>query len=128
MLESSENARTASLWISNGALRGQIPFPLKVLERHPHSPQTFIPLDEGRYLVVACHSSAEDEPDLATLRAFIATSTQIVTFAQSVWHHPLTILDGPMEFAVAMTLVKGAENDEFFQLTTPLSVEMQQAN
>ncbi|KAK8102677.1 ureidoglycolate hydrolase [Apiospora sp. TS-2023a] len=103
---------------------------VKVLERHPFTSQTFIPLTADaskRYLVIVAPSlppSALDEglpvpdlsksyssssssppppsplpgrgmPDLARLRAFIATGEQAVTYGAGTWHAPMVALGPP---------------------------------
>lgn len=100
-----------------------------VLERHPFTTQTFVPLSgaDGRpaqYLVVVAPSfapSAADEglpvperdeddglpgrglPDVSRLRAFVATGGQAVTYAPGTWHAPMVALVKPnaaVDFAV----------------------------
>jgi ureidoglycolate lyase len=73
-------------------------FEVRLLERHPRSTQVFIPMAcAKRYLVVVC--LGEKEPDLKTLRAFIAGKDQGVTYHPGVWHHPLIALDQVTDFA-----------------------------
>ncbi|KAI0134243.1 putative ureidoglycolate hydrolase [Xylariales sp. AK1849] len=97
---------------------------LKVMERHPFTTQTFVPLtaDAGkRYLVIVAPSLApgkmderlpvpvpeeEEEdgmkpqlpgrglPDVSRLRAFIATGEQAVTYGAGTWHAPMVALGG----------------------------------
>lgn len=97
-------------------------FPVTVLERHPYTTQTFIPLSadpEKRFLVIVAHTllpspaiehlpvppSPSDAqklsgrtlpgrglPDFRRLRAFIATSKQAVTYGAGTWHAPMVAL------------------------------------
>ncbi len=93
-------------------------FRVTVLERHPFTTQTFVPLTAdpaGRYLVIVAPSlppTAADEgfpvpattneqgtplpgrglPDVAHLRAFIATIEQAVTYGAGTWHAPMVAL------------------------------------
>lgn len=93
-------------------------FQVKILERHPFTSQTFIPLglskkegDETRYLVVVAPSlppSARDQslpvptasiglpgrglPDLLRMRAFMAHGSQAVTYGAGTWHAPMAVL------------------------------------
>ena len=96
-------------------------FPVTVLERHPFTSQTFVPLradSQSRYLVVVAPSlspSAKDQqlpvpslrppemvanrelpgrglPDLKGVRAFIATTDQAVTYGAGTWHSPMVAL------------------------------------
>ena len=117
----SEAAGSASLWISRATNLQALPLQLVVMERHPHSAQTFIPLERGRYLVAVCDALVDGAPDPATCKVFIAGPDQAVTIARNVWHHPMTVLDGPLEFAVAMTL-KGGGDDVFVDLARGIDV------
>ena len=72
---------------------------IKVLERHLHTNQGFIPMgpgftkegDEGLketargYLVVVAQNGKDDKPDLETMRAFIATSAQGIVYNTGIW-------------------------------------------
>ncbi|KAI9279081.1 ureidoglycolate hydrolase-domain-containing protein [Sporodiniella umbellata] len=81
----------------------QLPFTVKLLERHPYSTQAFIPMTSGGtrgYLVVVALNGIDDRPDMSTLRAFIASSTQGISYRQGVWHHPMIALDCVTDFAV----------------------------
>ena len=100
--------------------------PLRVdrLERHPYSAQTFVPLGTSRYLVIVCGADAGGDPDPHTLRAFVAAPEQVVTYARNVWHHPMALIDGPMEFAVAMALTGRQDDDVFLGLSTQVSIVM----
>ncbi|RDL40382.1 RmlC-like cupin [Venustampulla echinocandica] len=89
-------------------------FPVEILERHPYTTQTFIPLglsqseaDQARYLVIVAPSldpSPADEgfptpsdlaggdqlpgrglPDLTKVKAFIAYGSQAVTYGAGTW-------------------------------------------
>jgi ureidoglycolate lyase len=91
-------------------------FVVEILERHPFTTQTFVPLTtapEGTYLVIVAPSlpsSAADQslpvpkvadgatlpgrglPDLQRLQAFIATAGQAVTYGAGTWHAPMVAL------------------------------------
>lgn len=88
--------------------------PLKsdLLERHEFSSQTFVPVDVGRWLIVVAPHAKAGGPDLAGLKAFIATGKQGVTYKPNTWHHGLTVLDKPGRFAVFMWRA-GAKDEEF---------------
>lgn len=73
------------------------PFTVRMLERHRHSTQAFVPMAASRYLVIVCGGG--DAPDLSTLTAFIATGTQGITYKPGTWHHPLIALDRNTDFA-----------------------------
>jgi ureidoglycolate lyase len=70
-----------------------LPLASKVMERHLHSSQSFVPMEAGRWLVVVAPHGADGGPD--------------------VWHHPFTVLDRTARFAVFMWKDGGPEDDEF---------------
>ncbi|KAI0148769.1 ureidoglycolate hydrolase [Xylariaceae sp. FL1272] len=106
---------------------------IKVLERHPFTTQTFIPLTADttkRYVVVVAPTlpaSTDDQdlpapspnsvetpgwkppgsglPDLAGLRAFIATGEQAVTYGAGTWHAPMIAL-GPDDTTIDFIVVQ----------------------
>lgn len=39
----------------------------------------------GAYIVIGCLNGKDDKPDLNTLRAFLATSSQGVSYDQGIW-------------------------------------------
>jgi ureidoglycolate lyase len=105
-------------------------FPVKILERHPFTTQTFIPLGvsaseahTSRYLVVVAPSLAPSTtgeglpvptlagassalpgrslPDLKNIRAFVANGAQAVTYGVGTWHAPMAVIGrNPIEFVV----------------------------
>lgn len=80
----------------------ELPFKVKLLERHPYSSQAFIPMTDGStrgYLVVVALSGKDGMPDLSTMKAFIASSKQGINYRQGVWHHPIIALEHETDFA-----------------------------
>lgn len=65
---------------------GNSKFEVSVLERHEFSSQSFIPLGGGsdRYLIIVALPGQDGKPDLQSLRAFTATSSQGFTYAPNV--------------------------------------------
>ncbi|TRX95246.1 hypothetical protein FHL15_003938 [Xylaria flabelliformis] len=106
---------------------------IKVLERHPFTSQTFIPLTADgtkRYLVVVAPTTpvptGEEEenlpaprddaglpgrglPDVSRLVAFVATGEQAVTYAAGTWHAPMIAL-GPPDSTVDFVVVQFAND------------------
>lgn len=122
--ESSEQARQPALWVSYPPAVASEQIEIAKLERHPHSAQTFIPIREGRYLVVVCHATRDGSPDLSTLCALVAEADQAVTYKRNVWHHGLTVLDARTRFAVVTTLSGQNDDDAFFELSRPVQVKV----
>ncbi|TVY85545.1 Ureidoglycolate lyase [Lachnellula suecica] len=101
-------------------------FPIEILERHPYTTQTFIPLgiseseaNQSRYLVIVAPSlspSPADQafpvptssdlpgrglPDLTRIKAFIANGSQAVTYGAGTWHAPMVAIGKkPVDFVV----------------------------
>ena len=71
---------------------------LRTLERHPYTTQAFIPMGSPSdqtadgYLVVVAHNGTDDKPDMRTLKAFRATTSQGISYNAGVWHQPMTVL------------------------------------
>ncbi len=90
-----EQARaTASLFRCRGFTESVLE--VRLLERHPDSTQMFVPMRAGRYLVVVALGA--DQPDLATLAAFVVAGPRAITYAPGVWHHPMVALDVETDF------------------------------
>jgi ureidoglycolate lyase len=94
-------------------------FDVRILERHPFTPQTFIPMGLGReedggtcYLVIVAptlqgepRSTGEPKgaggPDLEGVRAFVVRGDQGVTYGPGTWHAPMIVLgEKAVEFVV----------------------------
>jgi ureidoglycolate lyase len=114
----------ASLSIARREDLATLPFTATQMERHEFSSQSFVPLDVGRWLVMVAPHAAGGGPDMSKAKAFLPRPGQGVTFGANVWHHPMTILDKPATFAVFMWLVKGAGDEEFFTLKTPVTISL----
>ncbi|KAG8986046.1 Allantoicase, partial [Tulasnella sp. 427] len=99
---------------------------VKLLERHAYTSQAFIPMGTGRidhlglddglrnagraYLVVVALNGGDDSPDLSTLRAFVATTAQGISYSPGVWHHPMISLETPIDFACVETQIGEPNN------------------
>jgi ureidoglycolate lyase len=99
-----------------------LPLVARQMERHAFSSQSFVPVDAGRWVVMAAPHAANGGPDMSRARAFLAGPRQVVTYGANVWHHPLTILDRPASFAVFMWLEGGEGDEEFFTLPAPVTI------
>ncbi|EMG45165.1 DAL3 Ureidoglycolate lyase [Candida maltosa Xu316] len=72
----------------------------KVLERHPFSTQTFLPLGQNAhkvsYLVIVAKtdlSSKHKLPDPKSVKAFVCKGNQSVTYGVGTWHAPMVVID-----------------------------------
>lgn len=98
-----------------------LPFRVRLLERHPYSSQAFIPMSDKHfkgYLVIVALNGKDDRPDMSTLKAFIASSTQGINYRQGVWHHPMVVLGHPCDFTV-LVHESGISQDDCQEVDTP---------
>ena len=61
---------------------------VKALERHPYTNQAFVPMGADaskRYIVAVGKNSADNKPDVGSLRAFIVRGDQGVVYDTAVW-------------------------------------------
>lgn len=116
----------------NGA--GAPTLPVEILERHPFTTQSFIPLGlsaaskDTRYLVIVAPNlppSAGGEaaaspsarlpgrnlPDLSKMKAFVARGDQGVTYGPGTWHAPMVVLGEKIAFVVAQFVSGVGEED-----------------
>ncbi len=73
------------------------PIALKMMERHPHGSQAFIPLGENPFLVVV---APPGEFELSNIEVFIANSNQGVNYHKGTWHHFCLALGSESDFIV----------------------------
>lgn len=86
-------------------VRNGADIPVLKLERHAATTQAFIPMGRtehkagGTFVVVVALNGPDDKPDLSTLRAFIPTSAQGVSYQQGIWHHPMLTVNEFVDYA-----------------------------
>lgn len=93
----------------------ELPFAVRMLERHPLGSQAFVPLSPRPYLVVVATDPS------ATPRAFLARDGQGVNYRPGTWHHPLLALEAVSDFLVIDRAGPGNNCDEA-QLPAPYSI------
>ncbi|WP_151703381.1 ureidoglycolate lyase [Nitrincola alkalilacustris] len=76
----------------------EMPLRIRMLERHPHGSQAFIPLLGRPFLVVVAPKGDEINP--ADIRAFITHGRQGVNYRSGVWHHPVIALFPEDDFLI----------------------------
>lgn len=86
-----------------------LPFQIKLMERHPLSSQAFFPLGSEPYLVVVAPAG-----DLETNKicAFVANSNQGVNYHPGTWHHYSLALNAVSDFLVVDRIVLVNEDDD----------------
>lgn len=76
----------------------------KVLERHPYSTQTFVPMGRPRsevaYMVIVAPTKEDGLPDVDGVKAFTVKGDQAVTYGVATWHAPMIALGDITDFAV----------------------------
>lgn len=127
----SSSSSAASNRSSASKSGGGLFFPVAVLERHPFTTQTFVPLGSSasaRYLVIVAPTlpsppnppvpvpvpatgkgAGPGLPDLQNLRAFVATGAQAVTYGAGTWHAPMAAL-GEHGSAIEFVVVQFAND------------------
>lgn len=88
---------------------GAFPVRLKMMERHPHGSQAFLPMTQAPFLVVVAQDAdgAPGEP-----QAFLTAPGQGVNYRRNTWHGPLVPLLAPGLFAVVDRIGDGANLEE----------------
>jgi ureidoglycolate lyase len=81
------------------------PIAIKMMERHPHGSQAFIPMGENPYLVVV---APKGEFDVLKIEVFLAKSSQGVNYHKGTWHHYCLALRSDSDFLV---IDRGGEGD-----------------
>jgi ureidoglycolate lyase len=122
-LGGTDGAAMARLSFSHAA---PLPLPLvaRQMERHNRSSQCFVPMEAGRWVVIAA-PDAGGRPDMAGLRGFVARPDQAVNYHRGVWHHPSRVLDRAARFVVFMwTTGETALDEEWATLPEPVTLEL----
>ncbi|KAG0246734.1 ureidoglycolate hydrolase [Mortierella sp. GBAus27b] len=76
-------------------------FEIKLLERHSYSSQMFLPMGgdgNGSYVLVTAENGPDDKPVLSTLQAYRCNSTLGINYKPNVWHHPMIVIEKPVQF------------------------------
>lgn len=115
----TERLHTAIYRIRKSAL----PFELKLVERHPLSQQLFFPNSGARFLVCACPTLGNGDPDLDGLRAFVGSRTQGIVWRTGVWHSPFAALDADGDFLMQQWQCGGPQDCEESPLDAPILID-----
>ena len=86
--------------------------PLRRLEMHPFSTQTFLPLSVADYVVVVAHDR-DGAPDPATLAAFAVPGHVGIHYRAGAWHAHMMTREHPGTFAM-LVYEDGSEADCVF--------------
>ena len=91
----------------------QLPFVVRIMERHPLGSQAFMPLSGHPYLVVVA-PAGELDPD--GIECFLAEPGQGVNYSKGTWHHYSLALGGQSDFLV---IDRGGEGDNCEEVELP---------
>ena len=69
------------------AKKRHFPLEINMLENHPYSSQTFIPLQKTNFIVVVAPIGSK--PNIDFIQAFHVLSDEAINFKPKVWHFPL---------------------------------------
>lgn len=124
-----------------GLVRGQS-FDIKLLERHPHTSQAFVPMGKGAlaekgeealapggvFLAVVAQAGSDGNPDPNTVEAFLVPPGQGLVYNQGVWHHPVLMLDATVDLACIETQICNGKDEadpsdcELLEFSQPIAV------
>lgn len=105
---------------TNRVAPAHLPVEVTRFERHPHSPQVFVPLRSAHYLITVAPARADGRPDVGAALAFMVPPTVGVAYRAGVWHTGIVAVDTEASFAVLMW--RGAVDDDVFAEGAPLIV------
>lgn len=88
---------------------------VRMLERHPHSTQLFVPMSAARYLLIVAPPGPAPAPDRVV--AFLAPGDVAITYHPGTWHHPLTALDREADFTCLVWEDGGAGDCEMVPIS-----------
>lgn len=94
------------------ALPHALPMPIRMVERHPLSSQTFVGMNERPFLIVV--AAPGRKPLAGDLRAFATNGRQGVNYGRATWHHPLIVAGAAADFLVIDRGGAGQNCDEVF--------------
>ncbi|WP_375410354.1 ureidoglycolate lyase [uncultured Methylobacterium sp.] len=94
--------------------------PLRRLEMHPVSSQTFLPLSVADYLVVVAHDR-DGAPDPATLLAFAVPGHVGIHYRVGAWHAHMMTRQDPGTFAM-LVYEDGSADDCVFASIPPVTL------
>lgn len=101
-----------------------LPFSVKLLERHPHSTQAFLPMQCSEFLIVVAPTLADGGPDIDKLRAFVCRPGQGINYKVGTWHHPIIAINEAAEFAMLAWEDGTADDCEERKLAEPISIAL----
>ena len=97
-----------------------------LLERHPHSTQSFIALSAKRWILAVAPDGPDGRPDTGNIVYAVLGQGDAVCIEKSVWHAPILALESGAELAMQMWRTESGEDTELFELPKKLVLELDQ--
>ena len=69
------------------ALKRIFPMKINMMEKHPLSSQTFVPMQETTFITFV--APAGDKPEIDKIESFIVPPGKGINYKQDIWHFPL---------------------------------------
>ena len=114
-----------AMWVNRLAAHPATYIEIDLLECHPASAQSLIPLSRSRFAVIVCEPDPGGQPDLATLSAFVTDGGQGVCYRPGCWHFAFTPIDSDAQVAVVFASRTGEGDTQFARLQTGLRVRLE---
>lgn len=118
--------------------RSSLVSPIRVLERHPFTTQTFVPMGlaasdrSTRYLVIVAPTLPPSEdwpdrgpPDLQNIKAFGAHGGQAVTYAPGTWHAPMAVMGANRIDFVVLQFCNGVSEEDCQEVEVDEGLEVE---
>lgn len=102
---------------------GQKEFLITLLEKHSESTQIFIPMNGTKKYLVAV-ALGQNAPDISTLKVFLASGDQGITYHPGVWHHPLIAMDEVSNFSCLVYENQTASDNFVKKLDNPIKITL----
>jgi ureidoglycolate lyase len=98
-----------------------LPVAVDLFEQHPHSGQVFLPMINGRFLVIVA-PDRDRKPDRDGARAFMPDPGIGVHYKPGIWHVPMTAVGADM--LLAMLMWEGRETPTIeHRLSDPILIQ-----
>ncbi len=114
-----DNGGRAIISIMECTRSGELPYRIKVIERHPLGSQAFIPMSP--IVMIIAVSPPGDTPDLGAIKGFISNGNQGVNYRTGVWHMPL-ISDRPGQQYLIVDRAGPGQNCDEFMIDDPVVI------
>lgn len=100
LISNRSQARPSISFVRNNPV-SSVRLKVERLEQHKYSSQTFIPINAARWLVVVAGDKG-GKPDGDSVKVFVASDAQGLTFTPGTWHLALHVLDRVSTHAIFM--------------------------